>query len=517
MIRIHGECGSGKSAALHALEAAPPVGWRAVYVPIPTLDFPGIASWCLEQLGEPPSAEPIAALRASAREARVILLVDDAELLPLDTALALRAFEHEPASGVAIVAACDRAERLSPALVALGSPAREIEVELAGAERASREIRAQLEVRPLRAPASASAPPLAPASPPPLPPEPAPPRAPVPAPEAARAPASPPAPAPEPARAASPVPAPEPVRTPVPVPPPAASERVGSAVVLKTPPANAQPQARPSAPPPAPMPRVAPPPPPVARAPLAPGPPAATPRMITAPPPRASPRRPTAVELRAAADTARAGSPLGAPAGAAGAASEPVVPAETPSAGPPPRGPRSVPLWLAVSIALTAFVLPIAFFGGFWLGKSLPEPLPASAAAPATELPPVAAAPPEAPPAPREARAVRNPRGAEPAPSAPAPEIASSALPEDPAAEDAGGLDVVRETIAAIDALLGESPAPPTAEGPPLAETSPTPPVEPAPASTTRPRSEGPAAEAPPASDWDAPTLVSVAPPSEGR
>lgn len=128
MILIHGDCGSGKSRALHALELAPPADLRAVYVPVPTLEFAGLARWCLDQLKAAAGDDPIAALRAVVGQRRVLLLVDDAHRLPLETALALRQFERAAKGQLAIVAACGSEERRGSSIVALGEPAACIEL-----------------------------------------------------------------------------------------------------------------------------------------------------------------------------------------------------------------------------------------------------------------------------------------------------------------------------------------------------------------------------------------------------
>lgn len=128
MILIHGEFGSGKSAALRALEAAPPAGASAVYVPVPTLDFTGLARWALDRLRVAAGEDPALTLRELARRTRLALLIDDADVLPLETALALRRLEREAARGVLLVAACASERRDTPAIAALGPPAREIEL-----------------------------------------------------------------------------------------------------------------------------------------------------------------------------------------------------------------------------------------------------------------------------------------------------------------------------------------------------------------------------------------------------
>ena len=147
MILIHGDCGSGKSRALHALELAPPADLRAVYVPVPTLEFEGLARWCLDQLKAAAGDDPIAALRAVVGQRRVLMLVDDAHRLPLETSLALRQFERAAKGQLAIVAACGSDERRSSAVVALGEPAACIALAPErgqGAEEVAAEVRAAL-------------------------------------------------------------------------------------------------------------------------------------------------------------------------------------------------------------------------------------------------------------------------------------------------------------------------------------------------------------------------------------
>ena len=145
MILIHGDCGSGKSRALHALELAPPADLRAVYVPVPTLEFAGLARWCLDQLKAAAGDDPVAALRAVVGQRRVLMLVDDAHRLPLETALALRQFERAAKGQLVVVAACGSEERRGSSVVALGEPAACIELAPErgqGAEAVAAEVRA---------------------------------------------------------------------------------------------------------------------------------------------------------------------------------------------------------------------------------------------------------------------------------------------------------------------------------------------------------------------------------------
>ena len=145
MILIHGDCGSGKSRALHALELAPPADLSVVYVPVPTLEFAGLARWCLDRLNTPPGEDPIAAFRAVVGQRRVLVLIDDAPRLPLESALALRQFERNAKGNLAIVAACGSEEQGCSSVVALGAPAACIALEPErgrGAEAVAAEVRA---------------------------------------------------------------------------------------------------------------------------------------------------------------------------------------------------------------------------------------------------------------------------------------------------------------------------------------------------------------------------------------
>jgi hypothetical protein len=146
LILVHGECGSGKSTALRALEAAPPAGFRAAYVPVPTLDFPGIARWCASRLGLGEGRDPADALHAAATRAPIALLIDDAEDLPIDAAHELRRCEEKSLGAITVVAACgsDPLEAESPAVAALGAPDHTVVVGPERGEHAAAALRARL-------------------------------------------------------------------------------------------------------------------------------------------------------------------------------------------------------------------------------------------------------------------------------------------------------------------------------------------------------------------------------------
>lgn len=390
MISVHGEGRSGKSALLRALEASPPEGHRAVYVPVPTLDFTGLAHWCLDRLGEPVGADPVASLRAVAQRSHLLVLVDDAGSLALDTALALRALERDSRGGAVVVAAMDSEERERPAVVALGAPS---EVVAAQPGKAA-ELAAALCDR------------IAP-------------RAPAPSPERGERSQSPP-----PATSLRPPPPPRPVRGPL-----AAAAR------------------------------------------------AAAPAMSLAVP---APQRLAPVR----------------------------EPAQDPSP-PPPVGLRTVPLSMALTMALAAFLVPIAFGVGFWLGHGR-GPLPAATEAralPKAAAPPpdVAAAPPEMAAAVAAARPAAASKGRlSPEPTRPVGREAA------PAASGARPRPAPAETPAPI-AAASARPAAPVAKNEAPARTAPSAPVT-TPRKETAPPAVPTASSQDAADEWGAPTLVSVEP-----
>ncbi len=88
-----GDAGSGKSRLLRELEHSPPRGMRGVYVPVPTLVFDDLATWCVETVGGASSKNVPADFGQWISQAPegVLLLIDDADHLPPDTASQLAA------------------------------------------------------------------------------------------------------------------------------------------------------------------------------------------------------------------------------------------------------------------------------------------------------------------------------------------------------------------------------------------------------------------------------------------
>jgi hypothetical protein len=147
MILVHGECGSGRTSALRALEASPPAGFQAVYVPVPTLDLDGVARWCLDRIMPGEQAEPVAALREFAKRRPLLLLLDDVERMPLATAEALARLAWESTGAITLIGACETAARGCAGVVALGVPELAVALDVGAegrVEDAARAVRDQL-------------------------------------------------------------------------------------------------------------------------------------------------------------------------------------------------------------------------------------------------------------------------------------------------------------------------------------------------------------------------------------
>lgn len=374
MILIHGECGSGRTSALRAIEAAPPPGFRAVYVPVPTLDLVGIACWCLDCLALGARAEPVAALRDFAKRQPLLLLLDDAERMPPATAESLASLARESAGAITLIGAGETSSRSCDSIAALGVPELTVALDASSAARvedAARAVRGQL------APALRSAP----------------------------------------------------------AEPPSHTARASA-------------------------------------------------RLAGAETPRPVPRA-----------IVEAPSPAVAPAPVRDDAIPPAPPA-----APAPREPRTVPLSLAIALAVGAFLIPVAFGAGLWLGRSEPAgPSANEARTLEPVLPAVAAAPPteevvtEPKLAPREA---------------PAPLAAETRPParEQPRATPRVRASAAREPSPRVAA------APEPARAPAQAQIAPPPPVR-------QPRASVPEARraAPVEDEWGAPALISVTPGDGGR
>ena len=115
VVLLVGDSGSGKSRILHELEGRPPASLNALYVPVPTLRFHDLATWCLVSLGRTADGDPaeIFADEISRIAGGVLLLIDDADDLPLDTASRLAEIAAANDGNLVIVAAaCPGAREL---------------------------------------------------------------------------------------------------------------------------------------------------------------------------------------------------------------------------------------------------------------------------------------------------------------------------------------------------------------------------------------------------------------------
>jgi type II secretory pathway predicted ATPase ExeA len=99
-----GEAGMGKTLVLRLLAQRLAPRIRSVYLPYPALPLAALCAWALEELGAASSYDPPEALATLARRARadgggIVLLVDEAQALPEETArgLAELAAEYEGA------------------------------------------------------------------------------------------------------------------------------------------------------------------------------------------------------------------------------------------------------------------------------------------------------------------------------------------------------------------------------------------------------------------------------------
>ena len=104
---VVGDPGSGKTRILRELEERPPAGRRSLYVPVSTLTFEDLARWCLVSLGHAAGADPGGQFEAQLADSEqpLLLLIDDADHLPTETALALGRIAASAPGQLAVVAA----------------------------------------------------------------------------------------------------------------------------------------------------------------------------------------------------------------------------------------------------------------------------------------------------------------------------------------------------------------------------------------------------------------------------
>lgn len=128
---LSGPAGLGKTMLLHVF-AESLTGARWVHVPYSALAFEELAHWILAKLGEPSGqgahSEALAALarREAAAARSLVLLLDDASALPLETARALRALVDSLDGALRLVAVPVDDGRASSVIAALGGDVHQV-------------------------------------------------------------------------------------------------------------------------------------------------------------------------------------------------------------------------------------------------------------------------------------------------------------------------------------------------------------------------------------------------------
>lgn len=130
-VALTGPIGLGKTLLLRVLAARLDGGARAVYLPYPALPPEGLCAWALRDLGEPPDANPEAALLAVARRGfaagrPLVLLLDEGAGLPLASARGLVDLCAESGGALRLVVAASDGVTTGSVLAALGHGAVEV-------------------------------------------------------------------------------------------------------------------------------------------------------------------------------------------------------------------------------------------------------------------------------------------------------------------------------------------------------------------------------------------------------
>jgi type II secretory pathway predicted ATPase ExeA len=105
---LSGPPGQGKTLLLHVLARRLERAFRSLYLPYASLDWRDLCAWILGLLGEPAGGFPDRELLASARHSAgagrpLLLLVDEASSIPLETAERLEALVREAEGALRLV------------------------------------------------------------------------------------------------------------------------------------------------------------------------------------------------------------------------------------------------------------------------------------------------------------------------------------------------------------------------------------------------------------------------------
>jgi MSHA biogenesis protein MshM len=124
-IALLGPAGAGKTLLLHLLAERVAPGLRSVYLPNPRFGPEEICTWIAASLGAPPGEEAIAMLRAwlehlRAKEQACLLLVDDIDAMPAETARWLGRLVAEARGALRLAMAALEGPATSRLLRALG-------------------------------------------------------------------------------------------------------------------------------------------------------------------------------------------------------------------------------------------------------------------------------------------------------------------------------------------------------------------------------------------------------------
>lgn len=130
VVALTGPPGLGKTLLLRVLEQRHRKDARPVYLPYASLTLDELSAWALGLLGRAPRRDPVAVLQDVARDAvagmgPLVLLIDEANSMPLDTARALGECVEACGGDLSLVLAAPDDARTSRVVAALGVDAAE--------------------------------------------------------------------------------------------------------------------------------------------------------------------------------------------------------------------------------------------------------------------------------------------------------------------------------------------------------------------------------------------------------